>query len=134
MVLSSWLIIRFDNERIKRRLTCWFHMIDPTKRRSETLCYYLLIYAPNVKQKQTIKQANSTYTVTAWPPKVYSMFVAPVKYRTIDVGALCPTSGTCNTTRSIQLHKLNTKVGESKHLPGHGLELRWSSTRQYKWS
>jgi hypothetical protein len=28
-----------------------------------------------------------TYTVTAWPPKVYRMLVAPVKYKTLVVGA-----------------------------------------------
>lgn len=38
---------------------------------------------------------SEAYTVTACPPNVYSMLVAPVKYNTSFVGAECVTFPAC---------------------------------------
>jgi hypothetical protein len=56
-----------------------------------------------------------TYTVTACPPNVYKMFVAPVKYNTLVVGALCVTFATWKKALSRQfrymyMYELNMKL------------------------
>lgn len=52
-----------------------------------------------------------TYTVTACPPNVYSILVAPVKYSTSFDGPVCVTFSACNkiATRSYYKKDITTK-------------------------
>lgn len=49
----------------------------------------------SMKSRKKFLDSNwKSYTVTAWPPKVYSILVAPVKYNSSFVGAECFTPST----------------------------------------
>lgn len=52
------------------------------------------------KSTQVKNEKKKAYTVTAWPPKVYRILVAPVKYSTSFVGAECDTPSTCKIKTS----------------------------------
>lgn len=48
-----------------------------------------------------MKKIILTYTVTACPPNVYSILVAPVKYNTNFFGPVCVTFSACNIISKI---------------------------------